>query len=149
MANTVLRGFDHRRLRLILGFLGATAFLGLYPAIFFLLAGQWYLALRMIDFSFRITVPPAVVVALPLYWWLSRTGRLTIYWAAIVGCATGAAFSLVGILRRIWLFGSFKTPVELWHEILAYEEPHIFIVIGIFCGLVGWLIAFGPRLRAS
>jgi len=143
------RPFDRRRLRVILGFLGATAFPGLVVAIPFLLAGQWYLAISMIELGLRITVPPVIVVVLPLYWWLSRTGRLNICWAAVAGGAAGAAFGLFAAIRRIWLFGSGKTVFETWHKVFAYEEPHIFLLIGIFCRLIGWLIAFGPRLRAS
>lgn len=135
-----------RSLRLIFGFVGGTALPALAIAAPFLLAGEWYSALLMLAFGLRITVPPAVIVALPLYWWLSRSGRLSVYWAALAGGAAGAAFGLVGAIRRIWLFGSNKTIGEIWHEVFALEEPHVFILIGAFCGLVGWLIAFGLRI---
>ena len=138
-----------RRLRLILGFIGAAAFPGLLIAMPFLLAGQWHSALGMIELGLRITVPPVIVVALPFYWWLSRTGRLSIYWAAVAGGAAGAAPGLFAAFRRIWLFGSNKTVFEIWNEVFSREEPHIFLLIGVLCGLIGWLIAFGPRVRAS
>ena len=140
-----------RRLRLILGFLGATALPGLYIAMPFLMAGEWYSALLMLAFGLSITVPPVIVVVMPLYFWLSKTRRLSIYWAALAGGAAGAAFGLCAAIRRIWLFGSNKTAYEIWKEVILYEEPHLFLLIGIFCGLIGWLIAFGPRVapRAS
>ena len=111
----------------------------------FLLEGQWRSALIMLIFGLRMTIPPAAIVALPLYWWLSRSGRLSIYWAAFAGGAAGAAFGLLAAVRRLWLFGHGKTFGEIWRETFIREEPHIFILIGICCGLFGWLIAFGLR----
>ena len=102
----------------------------------------------MIAFGLSITVPPVIVVVLPLYLWLWKTGRLSIYWAALAGGAAGVAVGLFAAIRRIWLFGSDKTVYEIWNEVLLYEEPHIFLLIGIVCGLIGWLIAFGPRVAA-
>ena len=140
-----------RRLRVILGFLLATALPGLLIAIPFLMSGQWHMALGMIELGLRITVPPVIVVALPLYFWLWKTGRLSIYWAALAGAATGGAFGLFGALEWIWRFGSGRTVSEIWNGALAYAEPFPFFLMGMVCGLIGWLIAFGPHAtpRAS
>ena len=140
-----------RRLRVILGFLGATVLPGLLIAVPFLMSGQWHMALGMIELGLRITVPPVIVVAVPLYFWLWKTGRLSIYWAALAGGATGAAFGLFGVIQWIWRFGSGKSVAEIWNGALAYAEPLPFLPIGMVCGIIGWLIAFGPRVtpRAS
>jgi hypothetical protein len=134
-----------RRLRLMLGFLVTAALPGLFLAMPFLFSGHWRSALIMLALGLRIAVPPAIGVALPLYWWLSRTGRLSIYWAVMAGGAAGAALGLYAVVRRIWLFGSNKPVYEIWNEIFAYEEAHLFVLIGMVCGLIGWLVAFGPR----
>lgn len=140
-----------QRMRLILGFLVATALPGLLIALAFLTDGQWRMALDMIALGLRVTVPPVIVVAVPLFFWLRKTRRLNIFWAALAGGATGAAFGLFGSIQWIWRFGSDKPVYEVWNKAFAYGEPHVFFVIGAFCGVVGWLIAFGPRVapRAS
>jgi hypothetical protein len=135
-----------QRIRLVFGFLAATALPGLLIAMPFLVAGKWHLALDMIALGLRITVPPVIVVAVPLFFWLSKTKRLNIFWAALAGGAAGAAFGLFGVIEWIWRFGSNKAFYDIWKGALAYTEPHLFILIGAFCGVVGWLIAFGPRV---
>jgi hypothetical protein len=134
-----------RKLRLILGFVGATSLPALAITVPFLLGGQWQSFFSLLGFGLSITAPPAIVVALPLYWWLSRSGRLSVYTAVLTGAAAGGSFGLLGAIRRFWLFGKDKTVGEVLRDVIILEEPHIFVLIGAFCGLVGWVIAFGLR----
>lgn len=59
-------------LRLILGFLLAIALPGLFIATPFLIAGQWLSAILMLLIGLQITVPPVLVVVVPLYLWLKK-----------------------------------------------------------------------------
>jgi hypothetical protein len=135
-----------QNLRLILGFLGATALPGLYIAMPFLTGGQWQSGLMIAALGLGIAAPLALLVVLPLYLWLRRTGRLRLYWAMMTGGAAGTALGLIGVIDWIWRFGAGKTVLEIWQGAIAYSDPHVLFLAGAVCGLFGWLIAFGPRL---
>jgi hypothetical protein len=134
------------RIRLILAFAIATALPALLVAAPFLLDGQWRSAFMMMELGLSITIPPVLLVVLPLFFWLSSTGRLNIVWSVVAGAAGGAAFGLYGVINWIWRFGGNKTLGEIWSGSLAYADPELFLLVGAVCGFIGWLIAFGPRI---
>jgi hypothetical protein len=108
---------------------------------------MWSGGLIMIAFGLKITTLPAIAVALPIFLWLRWQGQLRLWWAVLAGGAAGASWGVFGIISWVWRFGAGKSLGEIWQRSLAYAEPAPFIGIGMVCGLVGWLIAYGLRVE--
>lgn len=133
-----------RRTRLILGFLVAATLPG---TVLGLLTGGWKTWLFFNATILLTTAPYVFVVAVPLYYLLERIGQLRIYWAAAVGGITAAILDFVENVRWIWNWNNRTvTFYEALQEAPAHVEPLPFLLIGALCGVVGWLIAFGPRI---
>jgi hypothetical protein len=101
-------------------------------------------------------------VVMPLYWWLKRSGRLHITWAALAGGAAMAAFVfLAGWGWALSTLGSGPgvsagvtviengVPTAYGALLLFVLWPAASFAVGAPLGLVGWLIAFGFRSRPS
>jgi hypothetical protein len=134
-----------QRTRLILGFLVAAALPGV--VLGFLTGGNWETWLSFNTTILFITAPYIVLVAAPLYYLLERIGQLRIYWGAMVGGITAVIFDFVENVRWIWNWNN--RTVSLYEALQAspaHVEPAAFFLIGALCGVVGWLIAFGPRI---
>jgi hypothetical protein len=135
--------FEHTRV--ILGFLVAAALPG--AVLGFVAGGNWETWLSFNATILLVTTPYVFVVAAPLYYSLERIGQLRIYWAAMVGGLTAVILDFVENVRWIW---NWNNRTVSFHEALqgapAHIEPAPFFLIGALCGVVGWLIAFGPRI---
>ena len=143
--------------RVLLGFLVAGVMAVLLIVVVLILPGLplgspsglptgWGVVLIALILVLRLGVSSAVIVAFPLYLWLSRTGRLSIWWAIAVGAATGATAGLYPLLEFLWIHG--RTIPDLWFTLRmsgVLGMPVIGVLIGAVCGLAGWLIMFGPR----
>jgi putative flippase GtrA len=113
----------------------------------FLTGGNWETWLSFNTTILFITAPYIVLVAAPLYYLLERIGQLRIYWGAMVGGITAVIFDFVENVRWIWNWNN--RTVSLYEALQAspaHVEPAAFFLIGALCGVVGWLIAFGPRI---
>lgn len=134
-----------QRTRLIFGFLVAAALPG--AMLGFLMVGNWDTWLSFSATILLVTVPYVFLVAGPLYYLLERIGQLRIYWAALVGGITAVIFDFVENVRWIW---NWNNRTVSFYEALqaspAHVEPAAFFLIGALCGVVGWLVAFGPRI---
>jgi hypothetical protein len=139
---------DIQRKRVILGFLVATA----TPApLLVILIGpkRLELVIMVMITSLLITIPPVVVVAIPLYLWLSRSGHLRLYWVALVGAVTGATWWLFDVILSAahyimwWPDGKWE---HVWTEPTFARRTLIAMLLGIISAVVGWLIMFGPCL---
>jgi hypothetical protein len=145
--------------RVLLSFLAAGALAVLLTVAVLILPGLplgshsglpigWGVVLIALISILSLGVPSAVIVALPLYLWLARTGRLSIWWAVAAGAATGATAGSYSLLKFLWIHGG-SIP-DLWFTLRmsgALGMPAIGVLIGAICGLAGWLIMFGLRRR--
>jgi hypothetical protein len=138
---------DIQRKRVILGFLVATATPTLLLVILIGPRVPRLMAMVMMG-GLITTIPPVIVVAIPLYLWLSRSGHLRLYWVALVGAVTGATWwlldAILGAAHYItWPGGSWS---YLWTRPQFASQTVIAMLLGIISAVVGWLIMFGPRL---
>jgi hypothetical protein len=145
--------------RVILGFLVAGALAVLLIVVVLIIPGLplgspsglpigWGVVLIALIPVLRLGVPSSVLVALPLYLWLSRTGRLSIWWAVGVGAATGATAGLYPLVEFLWIYA--RTIPDLWFTLRmsgVLGMPVIGVLTGAVCGLAGWLIMFGPPCK--
>jgi hypothetical protein len=136
-----------QQVRIVLAFLIAAALPGFAASLPWLREGWWTSGLSIMAVGLKITVPPTLLVALPIYLWLRKKGQLRLWWAILAGGAAGVSVSLYAMMSWIWRFGAGKSLGEIWRGSLAYTEPAVFIAIGMICGLAGWLIAYGLRVE--
>lgn len=157
-----------QRTRLVIAFLLAPAIPVLVLSLAVLLAPQgptwrWKDILVIFQIGVPVAAIPLLFFVFPLFLWLRRTGRLRVYWAAL---ASGAALAAYPLLFGLWWILTFEpgptgfsangvTYLEngTWTSEGLVEmfviEPILYGSLGTVCGVIGWLIAFGPHVAVG
>jgi hypothetical protein len=100
----------------------------------------------MFSRALQMTAPPSLFVILPLFIWMQMTGRRHIIGSAIGGAAAGGGTVLLNAFLK------HMGQEQVWHEIADYQTL-LFVIMcslfGLISSIVGWLVAFGPKLRRN
>ena len=135
------------RLRVVLGFIAAVG------VPFAWIVANWGSAWYAFFFVFFAIVP--VMIAFLAYQYLKYRGQLRIWWIVLVGAVVTMLPTLLAAASSLSPFinlggaavPSFElTPSQLWG--LFVMGPLQYGLYGAVGGLVGWLVAYGPRLAA-
>jgi hypothetical protein len=135
-----------KTLRIVAGVVATALVMPVFYAIYPLSNANWHGAEFMFSRALQVTALPSLFVILPLFIWMQMTERRHIIWSAIGGAAAGGGT----VLLNAFLKHMGQGPV--WHEIANYKTL-LFVIMcslfGLISSIVGWLVAFGPKLRRN
>jgi hypothetical protein len=135
-----------KTLRIVAGVVATALVVPVFYAIYPLSNANWHGAEFMFSRALQMTAPPSLFVILPLFIWMQMTGRRHIIWGAIGGAAAGGGSLLLSMLLKYMVQG------PIWDDIANYETLMFVIMcslFGLISSIVGWLVAFGPKLRRN
>jgi hypothetical protein len=147
-----------QRSRIVLAFIVAASLPVLAFALPVLFTGQWKVALAIFAAGAALAGALIVAAGLPLQLWLRRSGHLRVYWFALTA---GLALAAVPVMSAAFRTLTKSPDISYWHNGVLYFDgasltwqgfialflvtPGYWFLAGCACGVIGWLIAFGPR----